>query len=384
MASSEKSASREALVIVGYVVPMAGMLLTTGMRLLVKTRGQDDNFHMDDYLIMLATTLEVAYSVTMMASLGLGHGFGKHTSTVSVKDLEIFLKGEYVASHLYNVGLASTKLGILALYYRIFPVQWLSRTVIGCAIFICLWITTIEIFMGVLCRPLAAFWNPSVKGHCFNSSALSYYINCSNMVTDIFIFALPIPVILRLRTTLTKKIALCIIFSIGLITCAISAARLAYVFAQNSNDITWEGVPLAVLSAFESFGGILCANLPIIYRLFRSAAQKITSRTGNSSSAPKTPHRQYGYGSNMYGSKSVGRRARGVSAADDEQWIRLPNGNLSHGTTHETGNTIVTQVHEGSHTEESEEDTIELVVMPKNAITVQREFHQSVEDSNSS
>ncbi|PYH81527.1 hypothetical protein BO82DRAFT_432455 [Aspergillus uvarum CBS 121591] len=374
MASSEQSASREALVIVGYVVPMAGMLLTTGMRLLVKIRGHDDSFHMDDYLIMLATTLEVAYSVTMMAC-GLGHGFGKHTSTVAEKDLEIFLKGEYVASHLYNVGLASTKLGILALYYRIFPVQWLSRTVIGCAVFICLWITTIEIFMGVLCRPLAAFWNPSVKGHCFNSSALSYYINCSNMVTNIFIFALPIPVILRLRTILTKKIALCIIFSIGFITCAISAARLAYVFAQNSSDITWEGVPLAVLSAFESFGGILCANLPIIYRLFRSAAQKMTSRTGNSSSAPKTPHRQYGYGSNMYGSKSVGRRPRGVSAADDEQWIRLPNGNLSHGTTHETGNTIVIQVHEGSHPEESEDASplmyhavylhfVKIVVMP--------------------
>ncbi|RAK73796.1 putative integral membrane protein PTH11-like [Aspergillus fijiensis CBS 313.89] len=371
MASPEQSASREALVIVGYVVPMAGMLLTTGMRLMVKIRGQDDKFHMDDYLIMLATTLEVAYSVTMMAC-GLGHGFGKHTSTVSVKDLEVFVKGEYVASHLCNLGLASTKLGILTLYYRIFPVQWLSRTVIGCAIFICLWITTIEIYMGVLCRSL------------LNSSALSYYINCSNMLTDIFIFALPIPVILRLRTTSTKKIALCIIFSIGFITCAISAARLAYVFAQNSSDITWEGVPLAVLSAFESFGGILCANLPIIYRLFRSAAQKMTSRTGNSSSAPKTPHRQYGYGSNMYGSKNVDRRPRGVSAANDEQWIRLPNGNLSHGTAHETGNTIVTQVHEDSHTEESEEDTIELVMMPKNAITVQREFHQSVEDSNSS
>lgn len=55
MASPEQSASREALVIVGYVVPMAGMLLTTGMRLMVKIRGQDDKFHMDDYLIMLAT-----------------------------------------------------------------------------------------------------------------------------------------------------------------------------------------------------------------------------------------------------------------------------------------------------------------------------------------
>lgn len=125
------------------------------------------------------------------------------------------MQADYIASHLYNVGLASVKLGILALYYRIFTIPWFRKTVIGCGAFVCFWIATIEIFMGLLCRPLEAFWNASVKGHCFNSSALSYYVNTSNMVTDIVIFALPIGVIVRLRTSRSNKIALCIIFSIG-------------------------------------------------------------------------------------------------------------------------------------------------------------------------
>jgi hypothetical protein len=69
--------------------------------------------------------------------------------------------------------------------------------------------------MGALCRPLRAFWDLSIKGYCFNSTALSYYVNTSNMITDLVLFALPIPVILRVRTTRNKKIALVAIFSIG-------------------------------------------------------------------------------------------------------------------------------------------------------------------------
>ncbi|GLB08187.1 hypothetical protein AtubIFM57258_004075 [Aspergillus tubingensis] len=372
MMSSQETASRVPVVIAGYIVPIVCMVLCTGLRLFVKVRGpSEDRFHADDYLITLATILEVAYSIIMLA-VGMRHGFGKHASTLATTDLEAFLKGDYIASHLYNVGLASVKLGILALYYRIFAIQWFRRTVIGCVTFVCLWIATIEIFMGLLCRPLEAFWDVSVKGHCFNSSALSYYVNTSNMITDLVIFALPIGVIVRLRTTRSNRIALCIIFSIGFITCGISAARLAFVFAESSSDITWDGVDLGVLSGFESLGGILCANLPIIYRLFRQAAQKVTSRTGGSSSLP---HLQYGRESKTFTSRSRPRRHR-LSETLNEQWIQLQNGNSSN-DSHLPGGPQVFAVQKVLDMETGME-VVRLSNFP-NAITVKREFHQTVE-----
>ncbi|GLA22162.1 hypothetical protein AnigIFM63604_000125 [Aspergillus niger] len=371
MTSSLETASRVPVVIAGYTVPIVCMTLCTGLRLFVNVRGPtEDRFHADDYLITLATMLEVAYSIIMLA-VGMRHGFGKHASTLSTKDLEAFLKGDYIASHLYNVGLASVKLGILALYYRIFAIQWFRRTVIGCVTFVCLWIATIEIFMGLLCRPLEAFWDASVKGHCFNSSALSYYVNTSNMITDLVIFALPIGVIVRLRTTRSNKIALCIIFSIGFITCGISAARLAFVFAESSSDITWDGVDLGVLSGFESLGGILCANLPIIYRLFRQAAQKVTSRTGGSSSIP---HLQYGRESKNFTSRSRPRRHR-LSETLNEQWIQLQNGNSSNDSHVSRGQDFAVQKVVDM---ETGMEVVRLSNVP-NAITVKREFHQTVE-----
>ncbi|RAK88962.1 integral membrane protein PTH11-like protein [Aspergillus costaricaensis CBS 115574] len=368
MTSSQETASRAPVVIAGYTVSIVCMVLCTGLRLFVKVRGpSEDRFHADDYLITLATVhlppyrpiLEVAYSIIMLA-VGVRHGFGKHASILATSDLQAFLKGDYVASHLYNVGLASVKLGILTLYYRIFAIQWFRRIVIGCVTFVCLWIATIEIFMGLLCQPLEAIWDVSVKGHCFNSSALPCH------------FALPIRVIVRLRTTRSNKIALCIIFSIGFITCGISAARLAFVFAESSSDITWDGVDLGVLSGFESLEGILCANLPIIYRLFRQAAQKVTSRTGGSSSLP---HLQYGRESKNFMSRSRPRRHR-LDETLNEHWIQLQNGNSSNdshlpGGPHDFAVQKVVDMETGM-------EVVRLSNFP-NAITVKREFHQTVE-----
>ena len=56
MTSSQETASRVPVVIAGYTVPISCMVLSTGLRLLVKVRGpSEDRFHADDYLISLAT-----------------------------------------------------------------------------------------------------------------------------------------------------------------------------------------------------------------------------------------------------------------------------------------------------------------------------------------
>ncbi|KAE8153635.1 hypothetical protein BDV25DRAFT_22028 [Aspergillus avenaceus] len=330
MDNGNDSDSRTATAIVGYTVPMTVLVLSTVLRIYAKL--SQDRVQADDFYIVFATVLAIAYSIVVLASLR--NGFGKHTSSLSLRDREAFLKAEYISSNLYNVSLAATKLGILALYYRIFPIRWFSRTVIACGVFICLWIVTIEVFMALLCRPIQAFWDVAVEGHCFNSTSLTYYVNASNMITDLVLFALPIPVILGVRTTNNKKVALVAVFSIGFITCGISAARLGEVVAIGSSDITWEGVPLGILSAFESLGGVLCANLPIIYRLFRTVVQKISS----SVSGTKTTHVQYGHGS-IHQAKAH-TRTRGQSEVEGERWIRLPNGNSS-GENHTSSDGLI-------------------------------------------
>lgn len=108
------------------------------------------------------------------------------------------------------------KLSILAFYYRVFITPAFRRVVLATIAFITLWVLTITIVLALECRPIAKFWNPLVPGKCFNLVAFSYFTNISNLVTDIWIFLLPIPVIWRLHISNNQKLGLCGVFLIGL------------------------------------------------------------------------------------------------------------------------------------------------------------------------
>lgn len=126
-------------------------------------------------------------------------------------------QGEYITSHLYNFALAGIKLSILALYYRIFVTKTFRKFVVAVAIFIVLWLITIEIPLCLICRPLHSFWHPGLSKNCLNATAMIYYITTSNLVTDLVVFVLPVPVIIRLHMNMRNKVALCILFSIGIL-----------------------------------------------------------------------------------------------------------------------------------------------------------------------
>jgi hypothetical protein len=148
-------------------------------------------------------------------------------------------QGDYVFSHFYDAAIASTKLSVLALYYRIFATRTFRITVAATAVFVILWLITMEVVLGLECTPIQAWWGDA-EGSCLDLVAFAYFTNITNLATDLWIFAMPIPIILGLHANKNKKISLCFIFSIGLGTCALSAARLAFVVSEGSSDITCE------------------------------------------------------------------------------------------------------------------------------------------------
>ncbi|KAL4917398.1 hypothetical protein BDW62DRAFT_86294 [Aspergillus aurantiobrunneus] len=113
-------------------------------------------------------------------------------------------QGDYIFSHLYDVAIASTKLSVLALYYRAFVSNTFRRAVLATAVFVVLWLLTMAVVLGFQCRPLQKFWNPDIEGDCFNLVAFTFFTNITNLAADIWIFILPLPVISRLRIS-TKK-----------------------------------------------------------------------------------------------------------------------------------------------------------------------------------
>ena len=65
------------------------------------------------------------------------------------------------------------------------------------------------------CRPLYAFWDPAVNGHCFN--ALQYILGVQgvNIALDFAILCLPMPLVWSLRRPWQDKVALSVVFLLG-------------------------------------------------------------------------------------------------------------------------------------------------------------------------
>ncbi|RAL05081.1 putative integral membrane protein PTH11-like [Aspergillus ibericus CBS 121593] len=359
--------SRVTEVVVGYSVPIPIEILTTLWRLWIKLRPSSKNgLAFDDYLMLWATIIGVGVCVSGLV-YGPPYGFGRHVAALPDEEVETFMMGDYIFSHFYDVAIASTKLSVLALYYRIFITPKFRLVVICTVVWVILWLMTMEIVLGLECRPIQKFWNSSVEGKCFNLVAFSYFTNIANLVTDIWIFLLPLPVILRLQITKNKKIGLSLLFSVGLATCAISAARLTVVVTQGSSDYTWAGVPLGILSAWEPLGGILCANLPVIYKslasIFRNLKSTLLTRSANPSSSSHHHHQRQS-------------KSKSTTHNHHNTWLELHNGSAGGKSSYRSEISALKSLDDETDGDATE---MQAVVRGLNTILVERQFEQEVD-----
>lgn len=115
---------------------------------------------------------------------------------------------------LYYAAVLFPKLAILAIYLRIFTHK-LHRAACWAlaAVLIALWFaSTLSVFF--MCTPIAYLWDRTIPGgHCFQINTYYRYISLPNIVTDLIIFVLPLPVVWKLHTSRNIKIGLTITFA---------------------------------------------------------------------------------------------------------------------------------------------------------------------------
>lgn len=141
---------------------------------------------------------------------------GRHVIYVSEYDKMMVRQGDFVFSHFYDFALVSVKLGILAFYWRVFVQPIFRKAVLATAAFVIAWGIGITVALFLVCRPLNAYWDRTVHGTCLTIITFTYFTNISNLITDIWIFLMPVPMIWHLQLQTKKKLLLSLIFCIGL------------------------------------------------------------------------------------------------------------------------------------------------------------------------
>lgn len=116
--------------------------------------------------------------------------------------------------YLFTLGLY--KFTILILYLRLFGVNKKFRYATWAVMFLVfgyLFSNVLTLAFG--CTPIDKYWNTTTPGHCIAETKAGLVYGTLNFVSDIVIFVLPLPMVLRLQLSRENKLGVIFVFMVG-------------------------------------------------------------------------------------------------------------------------------------------------------------------------
>jgi hypothetical protein len=107
-------------------------------------------------------------------------------------------------------------MSILLLYIELFPKPMFRWCAYGCACIVGLFYIGSMITTLTLCQPLRYSWNKTIPGSCGNLGAAEMAAAAINMVLDVVIVLLPLPIVWRLQMPTQRKLGITVTFALGL------------------------------------------------------------------------------------------------------------------------------------------------------------------------
>lgn len=121
----------------------------------------------------------------------------------------------YLYEIFWSFGVFSVKVGILLLYWRIFPTRGLRIAVLAVGA-LTLGIFVANFFTFIFqCIPIARFWDQEIHGRCIEQHVFYLVSAIINVLSDIAVLVLPLPVVWRLHTSTSRKWSLSFLFLLG-------------------------------------------------------------------------------------------------------------------------------------------------------------------------
>ncbi|KAL5357248.1 PTH11-like integral membrane protein [Aspergillus floccosus] len=270
-----------ALVVTAVLTGFA--ILIVGMRLFARA-GLMKFMGREDWTILVSLVFAVVYLALVCAEVHFGLGmhkseltdyqFKQQLKTIRINDLQRL----WAAIPFYNASLCTTKFSILFQYLRIFPDK---RFRLACYIvmsIVATYGTWAVVSAFVNCVPVARFWDPSVGGSCMSFEAVWFFNASMNIVTDITLLIMPMPLLSHLHLPRMQKFALMGVFAIGILVVITSILRLKSLKeVASATDTSWSNVGAAYWTAAECNVAIICACLPFLRPLISCLFPKILS-----------------------------------------------------------------------------------------------------------
>ncbi|KAI9043065.1 uncharacterized protein KD926_004568 [Aspergillus affinis] len=279
------------------MIILAGLFVVTRLAI----RFHNRRLGADDWTIFASMLSSVILTVTECSAVH--YGYGKHSSYLTQHDRVIALKWFFAAQVMYKVVIGLTKVSFFCLYLRIFIQPVFRRLCYGGIAFILAWSLAYILVTIFQCKPIASFWDKTIKHpHCVDSKSqwLSYAV--INILSDVAILALPLYPVSQLKLARAKKLALALIFGLGLFVCVTSIVRTTTLAkSAEDKDPTSGPIPATIWSVIEANAGIICACLPVYKQPLQYLLPRLFGSTHHSTgptSRSKTRRKGQGYATN--------------------------------------------------------------------------------------
>ncbi|KAF7585934.1 hypothetical protein BBP40_009854 [Aspergillus hancockii] len=303
-----------ATVITLWVLTWCAVTLISVRLVMRKVRGK--SFVLGDYLsigailcalirLALVHVIVVWGTNNMSPALRYSH----HFTSVEVYRRETASKFALANRVFYNTYLWLQKFILLDTYRHLLRNLSWERSTLGSylVIFVATYVT-VQIVTFTECNPFNHYWRVLPDpGTCSQAQLQLIVLGVLNIITDLMLIVLPIPLLVKVKRPVYEKLQLAGLFAVGLFIVVITIIRLPQ-NAQHStaqvNRTTWASV--------ELFAAAIVANAPVLYGFYRGEREASRSRTTEG-----TSHQQSSLG-------------RGGTVSRDPEWEmqRMPGGHV--------------------------------------------------------
>ncbi|KAI1843496.1 hypothetical protein JX265_001844 [Neoarthrinium moseri] len=245
------------------------------------------NWQLDDYLMPVAGLVFVLETVAaflvgaMFDGLTNSYMTDEERASLDPSSREFYnrqwgSKIQVIGWSFYAFILWSLKVCIAVFYSRL--TQGLAHLRLRVRIaYVLLGVTYATVFLSLLlsCQPMSRFWqiNPDPGNLCqpTNSKLYVLIILIPNIITDLYLLSIPLPLLWSVKIGTRRKITLMALFSGAIFVIMAGTIRAVVILTAGPNG----AVSGSQWACRETFVAIIVANLPIIQPLIRKAAEKI-------------------------------------------------------------------------------------------------------------
>ncbi|KAJ5594149.1 uncharacterized protein N7459_000357 [Penicillium hispanicum] len=236
----------------------------------------------DDLLVTAALICSIVFFAFILVERN--YGLGVPISKIPPEVVQTQLRYLWLSIPFYNLSLVLAKLSALFLYLRIFRSHTfllLTYITMGFLIISGLWMVVSGF---VFCVPIRDFWSLDYAvhtEHCLPQGAVWFSNAAMQILTDIIILILPMPLLSKLQLPTRQKAGVMLVFGVGICVIATSSARLYELSTMvRGQDFTSKhpkrlhfhthihshdpekNAEAAVWSSIEANVSIICACLP--------------------------------------------------------------------------------------------------------------------------